>query len=79
MEVSDQLHVPAVLPPVKQIQIHFEKEAGWATEPVCMTWRRENSYPYRDSNSGSSVIRPIASRYTDCTILAKAIEKSNAL
>jgi hypothetical protein len=34
------------------------------------TWRRENSWPYRDSNSDSSIIQPVASRYTDYTIPA---------
>jgi hypothetical protein len=35
-----------------------------------MAWRRENSWPYRDSNSGLSVVQPAASRYTDCAIPA---------
>jgi hypothetical protein len=29
----------------------------------------DNSWPYRDSNSDSSVVQPAASRYTDYTIL----------
>jgi hypothetical protein len=31
-------------------------------------WRRENSWPYRDSNSDVSVVQPVASRYTDYAI-----------
>jgi hypothetical protein len=31
---------------------------------------RENSCPYRNSNSDPSVIQPVASRYTDCAIPA---------
>jgi hypothetical protein len=27
------------------------QEVGWTPEPVCTTWKRENSWPYRDSNS----------------------------
>jgi hypothetical protein len=44
---------------------------GWvAPEPVWMTWRRENSGPYQDSNSDPSVIQPITSLYTNYAILA---------
>jgi hypothetical protein len=39
-------------------------------EPVWTTWRIENSWPYRDSNSNTSVIQPVACRYTDHAILA---------
>jgi hypothetical protein len=31
---------------------------------------KENSCPYRDSNSNLSVVQPVASRYTDCAIPA---------
>jgi hypothetical protein len=34
-----------------------------------MTWRRENSSPYHDLNCDLSVVQPVASHYTDCTIL----------
>ena len=30
MEMSGQSHVLAALPPMKQPQVHFELEAGWA-------------------------------------------------
>jgi hypothetical protein len=64
LEVSDQLHTPAALPPVP---IQFE--AGWVPEQVWTIWRSENSCPYRDSNSDPSVVQPVGSRYTDCTIV----------
>jgi hypothetical protein len=40
-------------------------EAGWASEPVWTTRRKENSWPYRDSNSDPSAVQPVASHYTD--------------
>jgi hypothetical protein len=36
--------------------------------PVWTIWRRENSWPYRKSNSDPSVVQPVASRYTDWAI-----------
>jgi hypothetical protein len=38
---------------------------GWAPESVWALWRRENSFPYRDSNSDPSVVQPVASSFTD--------------
>jgi hypothetical protein len=34
-------------------------------EPVWREWRRQNSCPYRDSNSDPLAVQPVASRYTD--------------
>jgi hypothetical protein len=47
-----------------------EQEVGWTPELVWMTWRREKSWPYQDSNSNPFVVQPIASRYTDYAIPA---------
>jgi hypothetical protein len=44
-----------------------------------MTWRRENSCPYWDLNSNLSVVQPVASHYTDCTILALSDTHGNPL
>jgi hypothetical protein len=41
MEVSDQLHVPAALPPGKRESGTQWQEAGWALEPVWTQYRRQ--------------------------------------
>jgi hypothetical protein len=66
LEVSGQLHAPAFLPPEKLHPIPFQWEAGSASEPVLTTWRGEESYLYRVSNSNPSIVHPVASRVTDC-------------
>jgi len=38
MEVRDELYTPGALSPGKQPLIPMEKEAGWAPEPVWMSW-----------------------------------------
>jgi hypothetical protein len=44
---------------------------GWVDPRAGLDdWRSENSWPYRDLNSDSSVVQPIASRYTDWAIPA---------
>jgi hypothetical protein len=60
-------------PPGKEQPVPIGYEAGWAPEPVWTTGRRENSWPYRDSNSDPSVVQPVASLYTDCAIPAPFI------
>jgi hypothetical protein len=45
----------------------------WTPEPVWTTLGTENSYPHRDLNSNPSVVQPVASRYTDCSIPAPTI------
>jgi hypothetical protein len=39
-------------------------------KPVWIIWRSENSWPYQDSTSNLSVVRPVASHCTDCTFMA---------
>jgi hypothetical protein len=67
------LHAPAALPPENELQVPIGQEAEWAPERVWTTWRREKSYPYRDSNSDTSAVQPVASRYTECDIPALVI------
>jgi hypothetical protein len=43
-------------------------ESGWAPEFAWTTWRRQNSWPYRDSNSDHSVVQSVVSRYSDYAI-----------
>jgi hypothetical protein len=48
----------------------LDRRLGGPQELVWMIWRRENSWPYRDSNSDPSVVQPIVSRYSDYAIPA---------
>jgi hypothetical protein len=47
---------PLPLYPRGKSPLYPAKEVGWTPEPVWTTWRRENSWPYRDSNSGLSIV-----------------------
>jgi hypothetical protein len=53
----------------KQPLVLTGKEAVWAPETVWMTCGRKNSWPYRNLNSNPYVVQPVASCYTDYTIL----------
>jgi hypothetical protein len=66
--LNGQLHALAALPPRKEPLVAIGQEVKWALEPVWMTWRRENSWPYRDLNSDPSFIQPVASRYADYAV-----------
>jgi hypothetical protein len=68
LEMSGQFHAPAALSPEKERPVPIGLEVGWTPEPVWTTWRRENAWPYRDSNSDPSFVQPVASRYTDYSL-----------
>jgi hypothetical protein len=68
--MSGQVHTSTSLPPGKEPQVRIGYEAGWAPQLVWTMWRRENSWPYQDSNSDPSVIQPVGSRYTNYAIPA---------
>jgi hypothetical protein len=76
--MSGQLHAPAALLPGKVSPLPIGKEVGWTPVPVRMARRRENSWPYRDSNSDPSVVQPVASRYTDYAIPAPTFRNNAA-
>jgi hypothetical protein len=67
MGVSGQLHATATLPPRKSLRYPLNSELSRA---VWTTLRSKNSCPHLDSNSEPLVVQPVASRYTDCVILA---------
>jgi hypothetical protein len=58
MDVNDQLHASAALPPGPIVQ-----EAGWAPEQVWTLWRREESLAA--SGNRTPTVQPIVRRYTD--------------
>jgi hypothetical protein len=77
--VSGQLHAPGALPPGKEPPVPIGQEVGWAPEPVWVTWRRENSWSYRDWKSDLSAIQPVTSRYTYWAIPAHVCGPYNAV
>jgi hypothetical protein len=78
MQVSDQLHALAGLAPGKELQVQIGYEAGWASQLVWTTWRREHFCLYRDSNSDPSAVHPVTSRCTDYEGIAKLLEKQSS-
>jgi len=60
MEVSDQLHDLAALPPRKKLPEPIYQEAGWAPEPDWTQWQREkNPCPCWESNCSHPACRSI--------------------
>jgi hypothetical protein len=45
----------------KRPQYPMDRRLGMPQKPVSMMWRRENSWPYWDSNSSPSVVQPAPS------------------
>jgi hypothetical protein len=46
-------------------------EVGRTPVPVWTIWRRENSWPFRDSNSDPSVVQPLLGEACDVTLTVK--------
>jgi hypothetical protein len=62
MEVSGQLHAPAVLLPEKEPPVPTEQEAGWAPKPVWKLW--SIGTPTAPAVNRNPVVEPVARRYT---------------
>jgi hypothetical protein len=65
---SGQLHALASVPTEKEPPVSIGHEFGWTPKPLWTTWRRENSWPYRDSNSDPSVVQLVANRCIEYAI-----------
>jgi hypothetical protein len=52
-------------PQGKNCRYPLDKRLRGPPKPFCTMWRRENYWPYLDSNSVLSVVQPVASLYTD--------------
>jgi hypothetical protein len=50
---------------------NFSQEVSYTPKPVWTTWRRENSWPYWDSNP--LVVQSVATRYNNCAIPAPEV------
>jgi hypothetical protein len=70
--ISGQFHAPAALLPGKEPPIPIGKEVGVNPRAGVDDVERENSWPYRDSNSEPSLIQPVVSRYTGSTKTPKS-------
>jgi hypothetical protein len=66
MEVSGQLHTPAVLPPRERVtSIHWI--GGWVDPRAVLdaVVKRKIPSPCRESKPRSPIVQPVAQRYTD--------------
>jgi hypothetical protein len=63
MEVSDQLHAPAALPPGKEPGTHWI--GGWVGPRAVLNTvvKRKIPGPRRESNPRTPVVQPVAQRY----------------
>jgi hypothetical protein len=74
--VSGQLHALATLPLGKEPLVPIGKEAGWAPEPIWTNLERREILPLLGLKLLPLAVQPIASLYTDCTILAPCLYKT---
>jgi hypothetical protein len=73
MEVSGQLHAPAVLPPRERApRTHWI--GGWVSPRAVLdeVVKRKIPSPRRKSNPRTPIVQPVAQRYTDWAITALA-------
>jgi hypothetical protein len=64
MEVSGQLHASAALSPGKEPLVLIGQEAGWALRAVLDAVMRKIPNTHWESNSGTSIVQPVARRCT---------------
>jgi hypothetical protein len=72
MEVSGQLHAPAVLPPGKEPLVPIGQDAGGGGGRAVLdaVVKRKIPSPRRESNPRTPNVQPVAQRYTDWAITA---------
>jgi hypothetical protein len=70
LEVSFHLQAAAALLPAEVPSVTIGYEVGCASQPDWTIWRTEDRVPYWVSNSDPYVTQPVASRCTDCAIMA---------
>jgi hypothetical protein len=64
LELLSKLHAAADLPPGKSPGTNWI--LGWVDPSAYLdVMEKKNSWPYWDSNSGPSVVQPLAGRYTN--------------
>jgi hypothetical protein len=68
--VSGQLHTPAALPPGKEPPVPIGQEVGFDLGDSLDDLEKWKFLIRQDLNSNSSVVQPVASRYTDYAIPA---------
>jgi hypothetical protein len=75
LEMSGQLHAPAALPPRKRSRYPLYRRLGGLQSRSGRRGEENNSWPYLDSNFDLLVVRPIASHYTNYTILHPVVDQ----
>jgi hypothetical protein len=69
MDVTDQLHVPAALPPGKEPLVPIGQKAGWGPRAGLNTAsKRKIPSPRRESNPEHPIVQPVANRLTNGAI-----------
>jgi hypothetical protein len=66
LEVSGQLNAPVALPPGERVRVTLRIGRRWVGPGTGLDYvKRRKILSHRDSNSVSSAVQPVASRYTE--------------